>query len=119
QLVEALQPPRSLSHSPIFQVMLDLDNTAKQQHFDLPALMLSELPLDRKTTQFDLSLSLSDTENGLTGELEYASDLFDPATVERMAGHLHTLLAAMVADDNQTVADLPLLTPPERTQLLT
>ncbi|WP_047686415.1 condensation domain-containing protein, partial [Xenorhabdus sp. NBAII XenSa04] len=75
QLVEALQPPRSLSHSPIFQVMLDLDNTAKQQHFDLPALMLSELPLDRKTTQFDLSLSLSDTENGLTGELEYASDL--------------------------------------------
>ncbi|MBD2816466.1 AMP-binding protein, partial [Xenorhabdus sp. Flor] len=59
------------------------------------------------------------SENGLTGELEYASDLFDPATVERMAGSLHTLLTAMVADDSQPVANLPLLTPPERTQLLT
>ncbi|REF28437.1 amino acid adenylation domain-containing protein [Xenorhabdus cabanillasii] len=119
QLVEALQPPRSLSHSPVFQVMMDLDNTANQPRFHLPELTLSELPSDRKTTQFDLSLSLNDSENGLTGELEYASDLFDPATVERMAGYLHTLLAAMVADDSQPVADLPLLTPPERTQLLT
>ncbi|PHM27778.1 non-ribosomal peptide synthetase [Xenorhabdus budapestensis] len=118
QLVEALKPPRSLSYSPIFQVMLSLDNTPGQQQFELPELTISELDLSEDSSHFDLSLSLHDTENGLIGELEYASDLFDQATMERMAGYLQTLLGAMVSDDSQRVADLPLLMPHERTQLL-
>ncbi|PHM33529.1 non-ribosomal peptide synthetase [Xenorhabdus innexi] len=118
QLVEALKPPRSLSYSPIFQVMMSLDNTPGQQQFELPGLTISELDLSDNSSHFDLSLSLHDTDDGLIGELEYASDLFDHATMERMAGYLQTLLTEMVADDTQRVADLPLLTPNQRDQLL-
>ncbi|MBD2789293.1 amino acid adenylation domain-containing protein, partial [Xenorhabdus sp. DI] len=118
QLVEALQPPRSLSHSPIFQVMLALDNTPIQQSLELSGLVLDELPLVRKSTHFDLSLSMNETEKGLVGELEYASDLFDRASIERLAGYLQTLLAAMVADDSLRVQALPLLQPQQRNQLL-
>ncbi|MDE1482946.1 non-ribosomal peptide synthetase [Xenorhabdus bovienii] len=118
QLVEVLQPPRSLSHSPIFQVMLALDNTSSKQSFELAELSLNPLALTRNSAHFDLTLALSDTENSLTCELEYASDLFERSSIERMAGYLQNLLAAMVADDNLRVADLPLLMPHERTQLL-
>ncbi|WP_141554390.1 non-ribosomal peptide synthetase, partial [Xenorhabdus kozodoii] len=118
QLVEALQPPRNLSHSPIFQVMLALDNTPIQHPLTLPGLVLDELPLTRKSTHFDLSLSINDTDNGLVGELEYASDLFDRASIERLASYLQTLLGAMVADDPLQVQDLPLLQPQQRHQLL-
>ncbi|WP_338885026.1 amino acid adenylation domain-containing protein [Xenorhabdus sp. TH1] len=118
QLVEALQPPRSLSYSPIFQVMLALDNTPIQQSLELPGLVLDELPLARRSTHFDLSLSMNDTNNGLAGELEYASDLFDRASIERLARYLQTLLAAMVADDALRIQDLPLLQPQQRKQVL-
>ncbi|WP_443256009.1 amino acid adenylation domain-containing protein [Xenorhabdus sp. IM139775] len=118
QLVEALQPPRSLSHSPIFQVMLALDNTPIQQSLELSGLVLDELPLARQSTHFDLSLSINETETGLVGELEYASDLFDRTSIERLAGYLQTLLAAMVADDSRRVQALPLLQPQQRNQLL-
>ncbi|MEQ1975256.1 amino acid adenylation domain-containing protein [Xenorhabdus sp. SGI240] len=118
QLVEILQPPRSLSHSPIFQVMLATNNTPGQRHFDLPGLVLDERPLIRNSAYFDLTLTLDETEKGLVGDLEYARDLFDHATIERMVSHLNTLLAAMVTDDSQRVAELPLITPQQRQQLL-
>ncbi|SFN56516.1 non-ribosomal peptide synthetase [Xenorhabdus japonica] len=118
QLVEALQPPRSLSHSPIFQVMLALDNTPIQQSLELSDLVLDELPSARNSTHFDLSLSMNDTDNGLVGELEYASDLFDRASIERLASYLQTLLTAMVEDDSLRVEDLPLLQAQQRNQLL-
>ncbi|CAM3667937.1 non-ribosomal peptide synthetase [Xenorhabdus thuongxuanensis] len=118
QLVEILQPPRSLSHSPIFQVMLATNNTPGQRHFELPGLVLDERPLIRDSAYFDLTLTLDETENGLVGDLEYARDLFDHATIERMVSHLNTLLAAMVADDSQRVAELPLITPQQSKQLL-
>ncbi|OTA15175.1 Amino acid adenylation [Xenorhabdus vietnamensis] len=118
QLVETLQPPRSLSHSPIFQVMLATNNTPGQRHFELPGLVLDERPLIRDSSYFDLTLTLDETENGLVGDLEYASDLFDHTTIERMVSHLNTLLAAMAADDSQRVAELPLMTPQQSKQLL-
>ncbi|MBD2812049.1 amino acid adenylation domain-containing protein [Xenorhabdus sp. Vera] len=118
QLVETLQPSRSLSHGPIFQVMLATNNTPGQRHFELPGLILDERPLIRDSSYFDLTLSLDETEKGLVGDLEYASDLFDHATIERMAGHLYTLLAAMVENDTQRVAELPLMEPQQRKQLL-
>ncbi|AOM39414.1 non-ribosomal peptide synthetase [Xenorhabdus hominickii] len=118
QLVEALQPPRSLSHSPIFQVMMSVDNTPGQQSIELPDVTISEINLTESSSHFDLSLSMNDTDNGLVGELEYASDLFDPASVERIASYLQTLLTAMVEDDSQRVEDLPLLQPQQRAQVL-
>ncbi|MBC8943737.1 non-ribosomal peptide synthetase [Xenorhabdus indica] len=119
QLVEVLKPPRNLSHSPIFQVMLALDNTPGQQSFELSGLHVKELSHIRNSTYFDLTLSLNDTDQGLVGDLEYSSDIFEHASIERMAGHLQTLLEAMIADDNQQIETLPLLTSPQRDQLLT
>ncbi|MBD2780552.1 condensation domain-containing protein, partial [Xenorhabdus szentirmaii] len=118
QLVEILKPSRSLSHSPIFQVMLSLENLPGQRQFELPGLRLEERPAIRESAYFDLTLTLNEIENGLAGELEYARDLFDHATIERMVSHLYTLLAAMVADDTQRVTELPLMTPQQRQQLL-
>ncbi|WP_369981515.1 non-ribosomal peptide synthase/polyketide synthase [Xanthomonas bundabergensis] len=118
QVVEALQPERSLSYSPVFQAMLGLNNTPAGSGLDLPGLALSVLENTQKTAQFDVALSLSEVPEGLLGEVTYATDLFDRETVERMLGCWTTLLAAMVADDGQTVSRLPLLSEAERRNVL-
>ncbi|WHS62761.1 non-ribosomal peptide synthetase [Pseudomonas sp. G2-4] len=114
QVVEALQPERSLSHSPLFQAMLVLGNTPHDQALALPGLDLSLLPQAIDTTQFDVSLSLNDNGDTISGRFEYASDLFDRSTVERFAQHFQTLLEAMVEDAEQPVLGLPLLSPAQR-----
>ncbi|MBI6550755.1 AMP-binding protein, partial [Xenorhabdus sp. VLS] len=117
QIVDALQPERSLSYSPIFQVMLALDNTPAQS-LELPGLSVSPVGQTRHSAHFDLTLSLTDTLDGLGGYLEYASDLFDRATAERMVGYLTRVLTAMTADETQIIAHLPILSATERQQLL-
>jgi amino acid adenylation domain-containing protein len=118
QVVEALRPPRSMSYSPIFQVMLSLNNVPTGGELSLPGLILSPVESSQQTTHFDLSLSLSDRGDAIAGTLEYASDLFERSTIERLAGHFQHVLAAMVADEQQRVSALPLLTAPQRQQLL-
>ncbi|WP_244175563.1 non-ribosomal peptide synthetase [Xenorhabdus vietnamensis] len=117
QVVEALQPERSLSYSPVFQVMLALNNTPAQE-LTLPGLQLTTIEQARRGAHFDLTLSLSETETGLVGDLEYATDLFNAATIERIIGYLTNILMAMVADEKQLVATLPMLPEAERQQLL-
>ncbi|MBW4550749.1 MAG: amino acid adenylation domain-containing protein, partial [Aphanocapsa sp. GSE-SYN-MK-11-07L] len=117
QLVEALQPQRSLSHTPLFQVMFILQN-APLPEVELPGLSLNALESDSGTTQFDLTLSMQETPQGLIGKLEYNCDLFEPSTIARMAGHFQTVLAAIVARPQQRIAELPLLTTIEQQQFL-
>ncbi|KMJ45031.1 hypothetical protein AB204_11225 [Xenorhabdus khoisanae] len=117
QVVEALQPERSLSYSPVFQVMLALNNTPAKT-LTLSGLQLAPAEQIRYSTHFDLTLSLTETEVGLLGELEYAVDLFDSATIERMVGYLKQVLVAMVTDATQSIATLPILPASERQQLL-
>ncbi|MFP2957382.1 amino acid adenylation domain-containing protein [Myxococcus sp. 1LA] len=117
QLVEALQPTRDASYSPLFQVLFTLQNTPSEV-LSLSGLTLEQLEFESGTTQFDLSLSMAETAHGLVSELNYNTDLFDAATVERMSGHLLTLLAAIVESPALPVAELPLLTQPERQHLL-
>ncbi|PHM22404.1 non-ribosomal peptide synthase/polyketide synthase [Xenorhabdus ehlersii] len=117
QVVEALQPERNLSHSPIFQVMLALDNTPVQSQ-TLSSLQISRIELATHSAHFDLMLLLTETDTGLVGGLEYASDLFDAETVERMVGYLQRVLAAMVTDATQVIANLPMLSASEQQQLL-
>ncbi|MDX7987527.1 non-ribosomal peptide synthetase, partial [Xenorhabdus sp. 12] len=117
QVVEALQPERSLSYSPIFQVMMALNNTPAQALI-LPGLQLTPIEQERRGAHFDLTLSLSETETGLVGDLEYAADLFDDTTVGRFVGYLVNILTAMAADDTQTIASLPMLPSSELQQLL-
>ncbi|MBV8994528.1 MAG: amino acid adenylation domain-containing protein, partial [Pseudonocardiales bacterium] len=122
-LVEALNPPRSLAHHPLFQVVLGLQNTP-QGHFDLPDLQVSIKPVPTGTAKLDLSFHFwerHDADNnpeGLDGLLEYASDLFDPATVEKIFARWVLLLKAVVADPDQPLARIDLLTAEERHRLL-
>ena len=117
RLVEELEPERSLSHSPLFNVMFVLQNTPGPS-LQLPGLTVSSQKVDTGTAKFDLTLSMTETEEGLRALVEFNTDLFDDVTVARMMGHLQTLLEGIVAHPDQTISDLPLLTEAERHQLL-
>ncbi len=117
RLVEELHVKRDLSRNPLFQVMFVLQN-ASLRTVELPGLTLSPVEGDSETAHFDLTLQIADTEQGLTAALVYNTDLFEAATIARMLGNFQTLLAAIVADPEQRVSDLPLLTETERQQLL-
>jgi len=110
QLVEVLQPERSLSHSPMFQVMYNHQSqTKKAAQHSLPGLVMEELALASHVAKFDLALDTFEHEEGISAALTYATDLFDAATIERMAGHWLNLLMGIVARPDQRVADLPML----------
>ncbi len=117
RLVEELQPARDLSRNPLFQVMFVLQNGSLQA-VELPGLSLSPLEVDTRTTHFDLTLHIADTEKGLIGTLAYNTDLFEAVTIDRMLGHLKTLLEGVAHGPERRVSDLPLLTEAERQQLL-
>lgn len=117
KLVEELQPERSLSHSPVFQVMLDLQN-APMRDLELQGLRLTPLPFDSRMAKFDLILTVAETDGRLSGQLEYNIDLFDASTSRRMARHLEHLLETAVSNPDQQVSRLPLLTDDERRQIL-
>ncbi|WP_414585757.1 condensation domain-containing protein [Scytonema sp. PCC 10023] len=116
ELVEALQPTRSLSHSPLFQVMFALQN-APISSLDVPELNVSSFPIETGTAKFDLTLSMEDTSSGLIAEWEYNSDLFDDSTIARMAGHFVTLLSGIVANPEERISQLLMLTEVEQRQL--
>ncbi|HSS48455.1 MAG TPA: amino acid adenylation domain-containing protein, partial [Thermoanaerobaculia bacterium] len=116
RLVEELAPQRSFDHSPLFQVMLALQN-APQGSLELPGLRLEPADVETGAVQFDLSLSLLEQGEGLAAWLEYDLDLFDAATAGRIAGHFRTLLAEAVERPGSCLSELPLLTPEENRQL--
>jgi amino acid adenylation domain-containing protein len=117
RLVEELHVERDLSRNPLFQVMFVLHNAALRT-VELPGLTLSPVEGDSETAHFDLTLQIADTDQGLTAALVYNVDLFEAATIARMLGNFQTLLEAVVADPEQRLSDLPLLTEAERRQLL-
>ncbi|WP_169218415.1 non-ribosomal peptide synthetase [Brasilonema sp. UFV-L1] len=116
-LVEALQPQRDLSHTPLFQVMFVLQNAPMPQ-LNLTGLSVSPLVAESATAKFDLTLSMENTATGLVGVWEYNTDLFDATTIKRMAGHFQTLLEGIVSNPQQPISQLPLLSEVERQQLL-
>jgi amino acid adenylation domain-containing protein/non-ribosomal peptide synthase protein (TIGR01720 family) len=116
QLVEALQPERDLSRSPIFQVMFMLQNVP------LPAtesagLHISALDIDNGAAQFDLTLVVNETDQHLTGFVEYNRDLFEVETIRRIIEHWQCVLSSAVEDCTRQIADLPLMTEAERLNL--
>ncbi|MEG4517834.1 MULTISPECIES: amino acid adenylation domain-containing protein [unclassified Microcoleus] len=117
KLVEELQPERSLSYNPVFQVMFQLRNNPMPP-LELPGLTLSLLQVETNTTQCDLSLDLEEVGERLQASVEYSTDLFDRATITRMLGHLQTLLEGIAANPQQRLSSLPLLTAAEKQQLL-
>ncbi|HSF40852.1 MAG TPA: amino acid adenylation domain-containing protein [Thermoanaerobaculia bacterium] len=116
-LVHELAVERSLAHTPLFQVMLALQNLPAGE-LRLPGLTFAPVEWPSTTAKFDLTLSLVETPGGFAGALEYAADLFDRTTVERFLGHLGHLLTSAAADPGQPLAEIPLMSPAEELHLL-
>ncbi len=116
QLVERLNPERSLSHSPLFQVMFDLQDR-RESPLDLPGLSVEPLELAGRIAKYDLSLGAIDTGDRLEFHWEYATELFCEERIRRMAGHFGVLLEAVLEQPSRDIRLLPLLTPQERRQL--
>ena len=114
RLVEELSVRRDTSRNPVFPVMFSLvpPTAAFERGWDL-----NQLDLEIGTAKFDLDLELDDRPEGLLGRFVYSTDLFDASTMERMAGHFETMLEAIVADPEQRVSRLPMLTEAEKRQL--
>ncbi|MCR4540237.1 condensation domain-containing protein, partial [Pseudomonas sp. 18.1.10] len=114
QLVDALQPERSLSHNPLFQVMFNHQVNTQAAAQQLPGLRVDNLEWSSQTAQFDLSLDTQETRDGLWASLTYATDLFGGATAARMMGHWLGLLRAAVANSALPLQDLAMLDTAER-----
>ena len=111
KLVEELAPDRHLGRNPLFQTLLVLQRLPAAPV--LPGLATELLDVETGTAKFDLALLLVEAAGGAAGGMEYARDLFDEATVDRLLGHLRTLLEAAVQDPGRRLSELPLLTAAE------
>jgi len=117
RLIEELQSIRDPSRNPLVQVVFVLQN-ASSAPLELSGLTVRPIAIETRTAKFDLTLSMGETDQGLSGAMEYNTDLFDAAMIRRLVGHFQVLLKGIVADPTRRLAELPLLTEAERHQLL-
>ncbi|RAM51470.1 MAG: hypothetical protein C6Y22_11415, partial [Hapalosiphonaceae cyanobacterium JJU2] len=121
-LVERLQPVRDPSFSPLYQVALAWDRSHQSDQevslMDSDGLIVESMIPKTKGAALDLTLTILDVPGSLKGTWNYNTDLFDASTIERMAGHFVTLLEAIVANPQQHICQLPLLTESEQQQIL-
>lgn len=116
RLVEHLRPERSLAHAPLFQVMFVLQNN-EADDFAFDGLVVQPIEQTSNTAKFDLTLSVQDSAQGLQCHWEFASDLFRPARIRRMAAHFEVLLAALTRTPEAEVRTLEILTAEDQAQL--
>jgi len=117
KLVEELQPERSLSHTPLCQIAMNLQNSLVPE-LGFEGLQESPMELVRETSKFDLTFSLSEDSEELLSTLQYNTDLFEPATIESMADHYCRLLESAISQPDQRISDLKMLTQADERQLL-
>lgn len=117
KLVEVLEPERSLANAPFFQVLLLVYNVPPQE-LAMAGVSATAVPMDTATAKFDLAIVAEERGDRLAVAIEYATDLFDAATVAGFGGSLTTLLAAVAADPDRSVHDVPLLPAAERDLIL-
>jgi amino acid adenylation domain-containing protein len=115
-IVEAVQPQRDLSHTPLFQVMFVLQNETRQD-ISVPDLQISPIEADSGNAKFDLTLIIADSPDSFSVSFEYNTDLFDQSTIERLLRHFNNLLQSIVADPERTLAVLPWLDAQEQQQI--
>ena len=122
QVVNALRIEQNLSYAPLLQVTFFLQDEQMYRpyfrHLQVEPFPFVPFPFRSGLARFDLLLEMADRETGLSGSFEYDSELFEPETIARLAGHLQTLFAGIVADPHQAITRLPLLTALERRQIL-
>ncbi|KYC42718.1 non-ribosomal peptide synthetase [Scytonema hofmannii PCC 7110] len=115
-LVEKLQPERSMSYNPLFQVMLALENN-ESPDLSLPGLEIQWLDVTCPFAKFDLTLLVTECDRQLNCSWEYATDLFEKSTIQRMAEQFEVLLQGIIDRPNQPIKTLPLMTVAELLQL--
>jgi len=118
KVVEALQPERSSSHSPLFQVMFTYQNTPMPD-LDFSGMTVTLEQNAGDTAKFDLSLDVFENVEGFVCVFEYNTDLYNVDRITRLAGHFQKLLEGVVANPEQKVSELPLLTNAEYQQIFT
>ncbi len=118
KLVEELSPVRDMSHNPLFQVMLALQNTPETA-LEIDGLTITPEVMEVGTSKFDLDLEITEGDQGLEIQYSYNTDLFDRSTIERFAEHYGILLESITATPDRSLSKLQLLTQLQRDQLLT
>ncbi|HKN83791.1 MAG TPA: amino acid adenylation domain-containing protein, partial [Pyrinomonadaceae bacterium] len=117
KLVEELQPERTLSHHPLFQVMFTMQNVPFET-VELPQLRLTALDTESVPAKFDLNLHMSEFDQGIVGRVFYNADLFESATIERLCAHFGRLLESVASTPDERLPLLPMIGAEERQQLL-
>ncbi|MCU7245686.1 MAG: amino acid adenylation domain-containing protein [Microcystis aeruginosa WS75] len=117
KVVEAVNPQRNVSYNPLFQVMFSWEDMLHIDELSIGDLRLTPVKIDAMIAQFDLTLAMQETPEGLLGFFDYNSDLFNPETLERMMRHFQVLLAGIVKNPEQSIGTLPLLTQDEQNLL--
>ncbi|BBN81241.1 hypothetical protein PA25_12260 [Pseudoalteromonas sp. A25] len=117
QIVERLQPTRSLRHSPLFQIMLILQNN-EEGELDLPELTLSSLESDNQMAKYELTLSAAESDQGLSLDWQYNTALFNESTIVQMASNFNVLLESVLKSPQSPALGLPILTEKEHMQNL-
>ncbi|UNY98316.1 amino acid adenylation domain-containing protein [Zhouia spongiae] len=117
KVVEITQPNRNLAYSPLFQVMMILQNNPVSE-LSLGELSLKPLNFEQIVSRFDLTLEFTETQKGLYGRIEYNTDLFDRHSIDRMIKHYKILIDTIILNPNIKISDIELLTSSERQQLL-
>ena len=118
KVVELVVKERDLSRNPLFQVMLVMRNTPEVPELNLGKVSLSAEDQVILTALFDITLSITETANGLQCVISYAADLYNEETIIRMIGHFKTLLNSIVTTSSQKIGELKMLTEEEQHQLL-
>jgi pristinamycin I synthase-3/4 len=117
KLVEETQPERHTTHSPLYQIMFEMQNAAVA-NLELPGLAMEPLRLDLAAAKFDLTLSMDELGDEIAAALNYSTDIFEAETIRRMADHLLTLLEDVAEHADKRVSELELLSTAERQQLI-
>ena len=117
KVVAELQPQRDLSRSPLFQVLLVLQN-APMEALMLEGLVIEPAIIEQRTSIYDLTFDLREMEDGLRGIVEFCVDLYDRATIKRVIGHWERLLEKIISHPDRRLSELEILSKEERRQIL-
>jgi amino acid adenylation domain-containing protein len=118
KVVETVVTERDMSRSPLFQVMLVLANTPESTKLKLGEVELSGMPVTNNISKFDITFFIAETPNGLSGTVEYSTDLYEAAMIEQMMDHFGVLLDSIVKAPEQKIGLLPMISDKESQQLL-
>jgi amino acid adenylation domain-containing protein len=112
-LVDELKPERDMSHSPLFQVMMVLQNAPREGVDVTSDLRISTVDAHDSVARFDITLAFTEDPGGISGALDYNTDLFNPETIDRMVSHFQNLLASVIANPDRQITSLSILSDEE------